>query len=221
MGEAATARAPEFTGMTAGERHWLLRRLHSISGIIPIGGFLLFHLFENGYVVRGAAAWWSETAFTRGLPFEIVIEAVILWIPILYHMIYGLVIIATSAPNNAGYAYERNLQYTLQRVTGILALIFILFHFFTTRGWFYMTGRETNYAVMHAYMMDPVIFAIYIIGTLACVYHLTNGIFTFTITWGLVGGPRSQSLVNRLCNALFVVLAIVSVVILISFRAPV
>ncbi|HUY28016.1 MAG TPA: succinate dehydrogenase [Candidatus Binataceae bacterium] len=209
------------SGMTAGERHWLLRRLHSLSGIIPIGGFLFFHLFENSYVLQGAQMWWKDTEFTRTLPFEIFIEAAVLWIPITYHMIYGLVITATSAPNNSNYAYPRNLQYTLQRATGIVALLFILFHFFTTRGWFYLTGVETNYARMHAFMMNPVILAIYLIGTVACVYHLCNGIFTFSITWGLVGGPRSQRLVDRACVALFIVLAIVSVSILVSFRAPV
>jgi len=74
---------------------------------------------------------------------------------------------------------------------------------------------------MHEFMMDPIYLIIYLVGTLACVYHLCNGIFTFTITWGIAVGARAQTLVNRACVALFVVLTIVSVLILISFRAPV
>lgn len=218
--EAAVAIGPATRFTAADERHWLLRRLHSLSGIIPIGGFLFFHLFENSYVVTSGAQWWKETEFTRTLPFELVIEAVVLWIPILYHAIYGLVITATAQPNVTNYPYSRNIQYTLQRITGILALLFIGFHFFTTRGWFYMTGVETDYARMHAFMMNPLYLTIYIIGTLSCVYHLTNGIFTFSITWGITLGPRAQTLVNRACIALFVVLAVVSVLTLISFRAP-
>jgi|YelNatPaOPRAMG01_1025707.scaffolds.fasta_scaffold04708_5 succinate dehydrogenase / fumarate reductase cytochrome b subunit len=215
---AAAVAAPRLTA--ADERHWLLRRIHSLSGIIPIGGFLFFHLFENSYVLRGGAVWWKETEFTRTLPLEIVIEAVVLWIPILYHAIYGLVITATSEPNVAAYPYPRNLQYTLQRITGALALLFILFHVLTTRAWFYMTGIETNYARMHAFMMNPVILTVYIVGVLACIYHLCNGIFTFCITWGLTVGPRSQAMVNKACMALFVILAIVSVATLLAFRAP-
>ncbi|HEY6395431.1 MAG TPA: succinate dehydrogenase [Candidatus Binataceae bacterium] len=218
MAEEAFARAAVPAAMTRDERHWLLRRLHSLSGIIPIGGFLLFHLFENAYVLRGAEMWWRDTEFTRSLPLQIFIEAAVLWIPISYHAIYGLVITATSQPND--YPYVRNYQYTMQRVTGVIAFLFIGFHVLSTRGWYYATGTETDYARMHAFMTDPVILTIYIVGTLACVYHLTNGIFTFCITWGITAGPRSQTMMNRACTALFVVLAMVGVSILIAFRTP-
>ncbi|HLX37603.1 MAG TPA: succinate dehydrogenase [Candidatus Binataceae bacterium] len=220
MAEEAVAIGPVSRLTAADQRHWLLRRLHSLSGIIPIGGFLFFHIFENSYVVHGAATWWKESEFTRTLPFEVVIEALMLWIPISYHAIYGLVITVTSAPNVMEYDYERNTQYTLQRITGIIALAFILFHFFTTRGWFYLTGVETNYDRMHAFMMNPLFLSIYIIGTLSCLYHLTNGLFTFCITWGITVGPRAQTLVNRACVALFVAFSVMAVVTLISFRAP-
>jgi succinate dehydrogenase / fumarate reductase, cytochrome b subunit len=219
MADPAAITAPQVrTAMTAEERHWLLRRLHSLSGIIPIGGFLLFHLFENAYVLRGSAVWWKETEFTRTLPFQIAIEALVLWIPISYHAVYGLVITATAQPNS--YPYERNLQYTMQRVTGVIAFLFIGFHVLSTRGWYYLTATESTYQRMHGFMMNPVILTVYIVGTLACVYHLANGIFTFCITWGLTIGPRAQAMMNRACVALFVVLAIVSVSILIAFRAP-
>jgi succinate dehydrogenase / fumarate reductase cytochrome b subunit len=221
MAEEAVAETFQHTRLTpADQRHWILRRLHSLSGILPIGAFLFFHIFENSYVVRGGALWWKESEFTRILPFEVAIEAIALWIPLLYHSIYGLVITVTSAPNLSDYSFERNVQYTLQRITGILALLFIGFHFATTRGWFYLSGVETNYARMHAFMMDPMYLSIYIIGTIACLYHLTNGIFTFCITWGIAVGPRAQTMINRACVALFVAFSIMAVVTLISFRAP-
>lgn len=220
MAEEAVVAGPASRLSAADQRHWILRRLHSLSGIVPIGGFLFFHIFENSYVTHGGAAWWKESEFTRNLPFQMIVEALLLWIPISYHAIYGLVITVTSAPNVTEYGYERNLQYTLQRITGILALAFILFHFFTTRGWFYLTGVETNYARMHAFMMNPVYLSAYIIGTIACLYHLTNGIFTFSITWGLTVGPRAQTMVNRACVALFLAFSVMAVVTLISFRAP-
>ncbi len=217
MAEEAQIATHHSSLTVADRRHWALRRLHSLSGIVPIGGFLFFHLFENAYAVRGAAIWWKETEFTRTLPFEIVIEAAVLWIPILYHAIYGLVIIATAQPNQ--YPYERNYQYTLQRITGVIAMFFIGYHVLTTRAWFYLTGIETNYARMHAFMTDPLVLAIYVVGVLSCVYHLTNGIFTFCITWGIADGPKAQAMVNYACVALFVILAIVSVDILLAFRA--
>ena len=219
MAEADAVAAPAIAaGMTADERHWLLRRLHSLSGIIPIGGFLFFHFFENAFVLKGGAMWWKETEFTRNIPFQIAVEALVLWIPILYHAIYGLVITVGAQPND--YPYQRNYQYTLQRITGIVAFLFIGFHVLSTRGLYYATGVETNYLRMHNFMMNPLILTAYLVGTLACVYHQTNGIFTFTITWGIAVGPRAQTLVNRLCVVLFIILAIVGVSILVAFRAP-
>lgn len=208
-------------GLSCDRLHWALRRLHSLSGIVPIGFFLFFHLFENAYVTRGGAAWWKETEFTRSMPFQVAIEATMLWIPILYHAVYGLVITSTAQPNVTDYPLSRNYQYTLQRITGIIAFMFIGYHVLSTRGWFYLTGVETNFARMHATMLNPALLAIYLVGTLSCVYHLTNGIFTFCITWGISAGPRAQNMVNYACIALFIVLAIVSVDILISFRAGV
>jgi len=221
MAEEAVAIGPISRLSVEDQRHWILRRLHSLTGIIPIGAFLFFHIFENSYVTHGAEVWWKESEFTRTLPFEFFIEALLLWIPISYHAVYGIVITVTAEPNVDAYALERNLQYTLQRITGILALAFILFHFFTTRGWFYLTGVETNYARMHDFMMNPLYLSIYIIGTLSCLYHLTNGIFTFCITWGITVGPRAQTLVNRACVALFLAFSVMAVVTLISFRTPV
>ncbi len=220
MAEEAVAIGPVSRLSVEDQRHWILRRLHSLTGIIPIGAFLFFHIFENSYVTHGAEVWWKESEFTRTLPFEFFIEALLLWIPISYHAVYGLVITVTAEPNVDAYALERNLQYTLQRITGILALAFILFHFFTTRGWFYLSGVETNYARMHDFMMNPLYLSIYIIGTLSCLYHLTNGIFTFCITWGITVGPRAQTLVNRACVALFLAFSVMAVVTLISFRTP-
>ena len=61
------------------------------------------------------------------------------------------------------------------------------------------TGVETNYARMHDFMMNPLILTVYIVGTLSCLYHLTNGIFTFCITWGITVGASAQTMVNRAC----------------------
>jgi len=207
-------------GISNDRLHWTLRRLHSLSGIVPIGFFLFFHIFENSYVLRGSDVWWKESEFTRKLPLQMAFEALLLWIPILYHGIYGLFITATAEPNAAEYNYSRNYQYALQRITGVIAFVFIGFHVLSTRGYFYATGVEANYARFHSFMMNPVILSAYIVGTLSCVYHLTNGIFTFCITWGITVGPKAQAMVNYACIALFVILALVSVNILVAFRTP-
>src|SRR3984957_17919225 len=96
MAEAAGGAPADATGMTADQRHWLLRRLHSLSGIIPIGGFLFFHIFENAFVLKGGPVWWKETEFTRNIPLQVAVEATAMEIPILYHAIYGMFIMLTA-----------------------------------------------------------------------------------------------------------------------------
>jgi succinate dehydrogenase / fumarate reductase cytochrome b subunit len=49
-----------------------------------------------------------------------------IFIPLIYHAVYGLVITAEARPNNLAYPYPRNWFYTIQRVTGIILFFFIL-----------------------------------------------------------------------------------------------
>ena len=121
--------------LTPDERYFLLRRLHSLSGIVPLGGFLLFHFFENASARLGPDAF-NETVWKIGqMPYLYAFEVGLLLIPILFHGIFGLLISAQSSPNLKSYPYARNWAYLLQRVSGVVAFAFICFHVVTTRGW--------------------------------------------------------------------------------------
>jgi succinate dehydrogenase / fumarate reductase cytochrome b subunit len=56
----------------------------------------------------------------------------------------------------------------------------------------------------------------YGVGTLACAYHLANGLWTMGITWGLLAGPNSQRWANVPCAALGLFLAVVGMAALVS-----
>src|SRR5574340_1276559 len=76
--------------LRAGEGHsFLWRRLHSLSGIVPVGAFLLEHFLSNAFATNGPAAYNDQVRFLTSLPFVVAIEAVTIWIPILYHSLYG------------------------------------------------------------------------------------------------------------------------------------
>jgi succinate dehydrogenase / fumarate reductase cytochrome b subunit len=60
--------------------------------------------------------------------------------------------------------------------------------------------------------------ALYLIGILACVYHLANGIWTMGITWGVWISPQAQKRALRICGAFGVLLAIVGVGALFGMR---
>src|ERR1051326_5020777 len=70
----------------AGKGHsFLLRRLHSLSGIVPIGAFLLEHFISNAFATNGPWAYRDQVKFLTGLPFVLVLEIVGIYIPLLYH----------------------------------------------------------------------------------------------------------------------------------------
>src|SRR4029078_6559327 len=102
-----------------------------------------------------------------------------------FHGIYGLFIVRDAEHNFAAYPYTRNVFYSLQRISGVIAFLFLAFHMYTTRFYNYVWGVPINYATMHGWMSNPLVFAVYLMGVLSAVFHLTNGVSTFSITWGI------------------------------------
>src|SRR5437899_8013243 len=47
---------------------FLLRRLHSLSGIVPIGAFLVEHFISNAFATRGPAAYAKQVEFLSSFP---------------------------------------------------------------------------------------------------------------------------------------------------------
>ena len=108
--------------------YFTLRRLHSLSGVVPIGAFLLEHFFTNARALQGAPAFDQAAAELARLPFVVLLEAGGIWLPILFHMVLGVLIATTSQANLGRHGFARNWQYTLQRATGVLLAFYIVFH---------------------------------------------------------------------------------------------
>ena len=132
--------------------HFLLRRLHSLSGIVPIGVFLIIHLTTNstiawgglngrmnqdgfGWMDRAIATFQHEVSFINNMPLLLLIE-VTLWSAIGFHSILGVYYAMSGKGNTGAYKYGGNLRYALQRTTGYLGIFFIFYHVATLRwGW--------------------------------------------------------------------------------------
>lgn len=202
--------------------HFILRRLHSLSGIVPIGFYLLAHIFlENSFILGGPDSFNFLVQGIARIPVPILLatEILVLWGPILFHALYGLVIVRTAdVGTSLRYDYTNSYLYTLQRVTGVIALMFIGFHVCTTRLSHYFYGTEIDYNYMHSWMSSPVWFTMYLIGALSAIFHFTNGIWTFCITWGIAVGVRAQRTLQYASVALFVLMSGTGMAILIAFR---
>ena len=183
-----------------GNNDFYVRRLHSLLGVVPVGVFLLEHLITVSTVMGGAKSFDDAVAKLAAIPHELLIfmEVCFIAIPLLFHGLYGAYI-ALQARNNAigGYGYTRNWQFYLQRLTAWYTLLFLIGHVGYLRFAMKGSGVPIDFALVSAHLSNPIIFVLYAIGVVAAVFHFTNGLFTFTITWGIAKGPRIQSVVNK------------------------
>jgi succinate dehydrogenase / fumarate reductase cytochrome b subunit len=204
-------------------RRFILRRLHSLSGIVPIGAYLVFHIMlANASVLGGPERFDAAVEAIAALPPPILLalEVLAIYLPLLFHGLYGFVRVSEAELSNPlRHDYLGSYLYTLQRITGVIAFLFIGWHVYTTRFQYYFAGAHIDYEMMHAIMIDPVRFAVFLVGTAASVFHFTNGIWTFTITGGLTVGRRAQRTLRAASLAAFVVMYGTTVAILMAFRA--
>jgi succinate dehydrogenase / fumarate reductase cytochrome b subunit len=201
------------------ERHFWLRRLHSLSGIVPVGGFLAFHLYENYTATKGADAYNRMTRTLQELPFAVPMEILIIAVPLFFHGIYGLFITSTAKPNVISNAYVRNGMYFFQRVTGVIVFAFILFHLWTTRLVQLLDHESLDlFRQVQSAVANPWIYAFYLAGILSATFHLANGIWSFSIVWGLTIGPKAQRRMMYVSAIVFVVLSFIGVRSISAFR---
>ena len=209
---------------------FLIRRLHSLSGLIPVGAYMVVHLLTNASLLDGPETFQRAVFGIHSLGDLLpVVEWVFIFIPILFHAIIGVMIIAGSVPNTGAYPYTKNYRYYAQRATGRIAFAFIVYHVVHMHGWFHFHAW-TEYVAkpLGGYKFSPynaastlgdamqgtgavVLWIIYLVGMLSCVFHLANGIWTMGITWGVWITPSAQKWASHVCLGFGAVLACVGI----------
>lgn len=222
------------------DRHYfLLRRLHSLSGIIPIGVFLFPHLTTNSSIVwgrmltkpttpegipanAGVEMFQHEVSFIHNLPALILIEWGVLFLPILFHAVLGIWFARSSEHNVQRYAYQSNWRYTLQRLTGYIGVLFIFAHITSLRfGWTYWgfmpafdphaASSSTAIHFQEGRLGMTVIPALYLVCVLSLVFHFANGLWTAAITWGLTVSTGAQRRWGYVCAVVGIALGLASI----------
>jgi succinate dehydrogenase / fumarate reductase, cytochrome b subunit len=200
-------------------RTFVLRKLHQLSGIVPLGVFLLEHFYTNSKALSGPADFNNAVKDLQSVPYILFVEIGGIFIPLIYHAVYGLVITVEARPNNLSYPYPRNWFYLIQRITGVVLFFFITFHVLNFR-FGMIPGLNTESVATHsdrAFMIvsrefvNPAIFVVYLIGITATVWHFANGIWLFMVDWGITIGERAQRLTGYACIAFGVVLLLVGI----------
>lgn len=178
------------------------------------GGYLVVHLLVNATIAQFARehdVYQMQVDKIHSLPILWAIEWAFIYLPILYHTVYGIWITFTAQPNPTAYPYGKNIFYTLQRISAIIIVLFMVFHVFSLKmGWF---GASLSFDPKHASMSvhrhmgvsSFITWVVYPLGILASCYHLANGFWTAAITWGLTISAGSQRRWGFACAGLFVI----------------
>jgi len=186
---------------------FVLRKLQSLSGILPLAVFLLFHLVANALAMIDVGLYNQFINIMSVIPGLIIIEIIVIFAPLLVHGLMGLYIVITGRNNPKRYAYFRNWAFMLQRISGVIIFAFLIWHVATIK-----FGSEHNSLMMIANLYDQMHFTptavFYIVSLIAVSFHVCNGLWGFAINWGILPGMRAQKVFGYVCIALFVVLLI-------------
>jgi succinate dehydrogenase / fumarate reductase, cytochrome b subunit len=203
-----------------GYSFWL-RRLHSLTGIIPVGAFLFEHiLISNASAIGGPIAYARQVRFLASLPLVPILELFGIWLPILFHALYGFYIWYRGETNVGEYPWTGNWMYTAQRWTGAIAFAYILWHTWTMR----FTGIDlhefpgASFGKVQAELFSPALLAFYVLGLVFASWHFAYGIWLFAAKWGLTPGEKARQRFLVVCLAFFVLMSAVGLTSLYTFR---
>jgi succinate dehydrogenase / fumarate reductase cytochrome b subunit len=206
-------------------RHFVLRKLHQLTGILPLGVFLLEHFYTNSKALgsgdskAGAQLFNEAVADLQTIPYILLVEIFGIFIPLIYHGVYGLVITFEARPNVGRYDYAHNWMYLIQRVTGVILFVFITFHVLNFR-FGLMPGLneisvaehpERAFEIVRGEFLNPVILFVYFVGIASTTFHFANGLWLFLVDWGITVGARAQRFAAYACAALGVALTFVGI----------
>ena len=155
-------------------RSFVMRRIHSLLGLWIVL-FLIEHLITNSqaalFIGESGAGFIRAVNFIKNLPYLPVIEAILLGVPILYHMFWGLSYLFSAKinafPSNGAHhpsltRYGRNHAYTWQRITSWILFVGLLAHVGSMRFYRYPAivkrGMQEVYFVKVS--MDPGLYTV-------------------------------------------------------------
>ena len=209
---------------------FLLRKLHQITGIVPLGAFFFVHMFTNSKAMSGAKVFNDAVGDIHHIPYLLFIEVFGIFLPLLFHSVYGVIISSEARMNIGNYGYGRNWFYIFQRVTGVFLFVFLLFHILNLR-FGVIPGLETYgnpvagnadkaFAMVATEFKNIGILIFYIFGVAATAWHLAYGIWLFAVDWGIVIGEKAQKMTLYACIGLAVFLGAVGINAAIAFVRP-
>jgi len=193
------------------ERYFLLRRVHALTGIAPLGVFLLQHFYAHANIFWSDARWNEHGEAIQAIPILPLIEIGLIG-ALLFHGIYGFYLTYEAKMNASDYPYLRNWMFDVQRWSGVALFFMIGVHIYHTRWNYVVNGVEPDALYMYKYIGGSSMLGIpmnwfYVIFCVFASVHFANGLFLILCKWGIAITAKAQKLAAVACFGLFVGLA--------------
>jgi succinate dehydrogenase / fumarate reductase cytochrome b subunit len=168
------------------------RRAHSLTGVVPVGAFVLVHLWTNSRALAGARAFGEGFSTATNTPLFLFLEVATLHVPLAYHAIYGFALVVKGT-TRSGRSESITSAKLLDRVSSVCALAFIVYHVWQfrvsiARG----TMRRSDYFAVLCDTLSstsnlgiPVAASLYLLGLAATSYHFAYGLAGLPSSWGI------------------------------------
>jgi succinate dehydrogenase / fumarate reductase cytochrome b subunit len=216
---------PKAMALTLSKENFFWHKVHSATGIVPVGFYMLQHLTLNSFTLAGPDKFNGVLHFFESLPKHLLLamEVLVIWIPLLFHAVYGLFIVNRGQANyfEGKYKWAENRMYTLQRWSGLFLFLFLAFHVATTTVAKYIAGSSTviEYASWQQKLTSYgyALFIVYVIGVLAASYHLSYGVWNFCIRWGITISEKAQQRIQKFSAGMFVAVTLLGWAVLVGF----
>ncbi len=174
---------------------FVLRRLHSLSGIVPVGAFLFEHvLISNSTAISGPDAYAKQVAFS----------AVFRWYFFLSCSGSGYPSHSTpcmvSTSGTAAKGIRSNIPGPETGCTrcsaGPAASLSSTSSGIHTRcaspALTCTTYPNASFGKVQAELMNPALLAFYVIGLIAACWHFAYGVWLFAAKWGITSGEKAR-----------------------------
>jgi succinate dehydrogenase / fumarate reductase, cytochrome b subunit len=214
---------PGVEALRAGQgTSFLWHKLHSLLGIVPLGAFLFEHLLSNFEALKGPVAYGNQVRFLNSLPMVRVLEWTFIFLPILYHGIYGCYIWLRGKENIVYYPWSGNWMYFLQRYTGLLSFAYIFQHVIRQRflGVSLPENPMASFAKVQHELANPVMAVIYGLAIAMICWHFAYGVWLFAAKWGITPGVKARRNFGYICVAFGVAIAALGLAGLWAFVGP-
>lgn len=201
-------------------------KVHSLTGVIPTGFYLVQHLTLNSFSLAGEK-YNGVLHFFEGMPKHILLGLkAVIWGCLIFHAVYGIFITTRGKENytNSVLKYRENRYYWLQRASGIFLFFFLSYHLATTS----ITGQIKGIEVLEYSTWAPrlaggfyLVGLFYVLGVMASAYHFSYGLWNFCIRWGITINEAAQNRMARFSAGAFVAISMIGIAALIGFFKPI